>query len=117
MSCVTGKELSKKSEICKFIIINYHFYILMGLHNIILFFLGRTTKESSKATKRVKTRTSQVSVGKAISNQDILPDIGDLYKDSLKTAKEYEACFTTTIYGESYLGPDKCKARGFDPIK
>ncbi|CAG8698068.1 13470_t:CDS:2, partial [Ambispora leptoticha] len=45
------------------------------------------------------------------------PDIGDIYRDSLKTYEEYDACLTTTIYGETYLDPEKCKARGFDPIK
>ncbi|CAG8524608.1 5702_t:CDS:2, partial [Acaulospora morrowiae] len=45
------------------------------------------------------------------------PDIGDIYRDSLKAYEEYDACLTTTIYGETYLDPEKCKARGFDPIK
>ncbi|RHZ82841.1 hypothetical protein Glove_103g242 [Diversispora epigaea] len=31
--------------------------------------------------------------------------------------KKYDACLTTTIYGETYLDPEKCKARGFDPKK
>lgn len=44
-------------------------------------------------------------------------DIGDIYRDSLKASEEYEACLTTTIYGDTYLDPEKCKARGFDPIK
>ncbi|CAG8625817.1 2710_t:CDS:2, partial [Funneliformis mosseae] len=40
------------------------------------------------------------------------PDIGDIYRESLKAHKEYEACLTTTIYGDTYLDPEKCKARG-----
>ena len=35
----------------------------------------------------------------------------------LKVAEEYKACLTTTIYGDTYLDPEKCKPRGFDPIK
>ena len=46
-----------------------------------------------------------------------VPDIGDLYRDSMKQAEEYEACLTTTIYGQKYLDPEKCKARGYDPAK
>ncbi|CAG8762707.1 30459_t:CDS:2 [Gigaspora margarita] len=45
------------------------------------------------------------------------PDIGDIYRESQKAYEEYDACLTTTIYGETYLDPEKCKARGFDPIK
>ncbi|KAF0552471.1 hypothetical protein F8M41_021787 [Gigaspora margarita] len=44
-------------------------------------------------------------------------NIGDIYRDSLKASEEYEACLTTTIYGSTYLDPEKCKARSFDPIK
>ena len=46
-----------------------------------------------------------------------VPDISDLYRESEKAYAEYDACLTTTIYGETYLDPEKCKARGFDPIK
>jgi hypothetical protein len=45
------------------------------------------------------------------------PDIGDIYRESLKASEEYEACLTTTIYGDTFLDPEKCKARGFDQIK
>ncbi|CAG8812746.1 25206_t:CDS:2, partial [Dentiscutata erythropus] len=45
------------------------------------------------------------------------PDIGNIYRESQKTYEEYDACLTTTIYGTTYLDPEKCKARGFDPIK
>ncbi|RIA80299.1 hypothetical protein C1645_745348 [Glomus cerebriforme] len=45
------------------------------------------------------------------------PDIGDIYRESEKVCEEYEACLTTTIYGDTYLDPEKCKARGFDPKK
>jgi hypothetical protein len=44
-------------------------------------------------------------------------DIGDINRESLEAYKEYEACLTTTMYGDTYLDPEKCKARGFDPIK
>ncbi|CAG8739146.1 6224_t:CDS:2 [Funneliformis caledonium] len=43
--------------------------------------------------------------------------IGDINRESLEAYKEYEACLTTTMYGDTYLDPEKCKARGFDPIK
>ncbi|CAB4474629.1 hypothetical protein RhiirA5_435364 [Rhizophagus irregularis] len=52
-----------------------------------------------------------------ISGKDKKLDIGDIYRESLKASEEYEACLTTTIYGNTYLDPEKCKARGFDPIK
>ncbi|CAB4414692.1 unnamed protein product [Rhizophagus irregularis] len=52
-----------------------------------------------------------------VSGKDKKLDIGDIYRDSLKASEEYEACLTTTIYGDTYLDPEKCKARGFDPIK
>ncbi|CAG8679323.1 5190_t:CDS:2, partial [Gigaspora rosea] len=52
-----------------------------------------------------------------VPGNDEKPDIGDIYRDSLKACEEYDACLTTTIYGETYLNPEKCKARGFDPIK
>ncbi|CAG8544802.1 7994_t:CDS:2 [Ambispora gerdemannii] len=50
-------------------------------------------------------------------NEAVKPDIGDIYRDSLKAYEEYDACLTITIYGETYLDPEKCKARGFDAIK
>ncbi|CAG8508358.1 4747_t:CDS:2 [Paraglomus occultum] len=31
--------------------------------------------------------------------------------------RKVSACLTTTIYGQTYLDPEKCKARGFEPIK
>ena len=46
-----------------------------------------------------------------------VPDIGDLYRESEKAYEEYDACLTTTIYGDTYLDPKKCKVRDFDPIK
>ncbi|CAG8724423.1 3953_t:CDS:2, partial [Acaulospora morrowiae] len=36
---------------------------------------------------------------------------GDIYRNSLKAYKEYDACLTTTIYGDTYLDPENCKAR------
>ncbi|CAG8629392.1 6979_t:CDS:2, partial [Acaulospora morrowiae] len=41
--------------------------------------------------------------------------IGDIYRDSQNAYEEYKACLTTTIYGGTYLDPEKCKVRGFDP--
>ncbi|CAG8491069.1 2592_t:CDS:2 [Paraglomus occultum] len=52
-----------------------------------------------------------------VPGENEIPDIGDIYKDSLKASEEYHACLTTTIYGQKYLDPEKCKARNFDPIK
>ncbi|GES73481.1 hypothetical protein GLOIN_2v1867484 [Rhizophagus clarus] len=52
-----------------------------------------------------------------VSGKDKKPDISDIFRESEKASKEYEACLTTTIYGDTYLDPEKCKARGFDPIK
>ncbi|RIA81531.1 hypothetical protein C1645_790231, partial [Glomus cerebriforme] len=52
-----------------------------------------------------------------VSGKDKKPDIGDIYRESKKACEEYEACLTTTIYGDTYLDPEKCKARGFDPKK
>jgi len=46
-----------------------------------------------------------------------VPDIGDLYRDSIKHAEEYEACLTTNVIGQIYLDPEKCKARGYDAAK
>ncbi|RIA78919.1 hypothetical protein C1645_842061 [Glomus cerebriforme] len=52
-----------------------------------------------------------------VPGKDKKPDISDINRESLKADEEYDACLTTTIYGETYLDPEKCKARGFDPIK
>ena len=46
-----------------------------------------------------------------------LTDIADLYRESLKASEKYEVCLTTTIYGNTYLDSEKCKARGFDLTK
>ncbi|GES84596.1 hypothetical protein GLOIN_2v1867484 [Rhizophagus clarus] len=47
-----------------------------------------------------------------VSEKDRKLDNGDIYRESEK-AYEYEACLTTTIYGDTYLDPEKCKVRGF----
>ncbi|KAF0452771.1 hypothetical protein F8M41_001880 [Gigaspora margarita] len=52
-----------------------------------------------------------------VPGNDKKPDIGDIYRESQKAYEEYDACLTTTIYGETYLDPEKCKARGYDPVK
>ena len=41
----------------------------------------------------------------------------DIGEEFIKASEEYRACLTTNIYGSTYLDPEKCKARGFDPIK
>ncbi|CAB4486119.1 uncharacterized protein OCT59_022241 [Rhizophagus irregularis] len=33
------------------------------------------------------------------------------------TVDVYEACLMTNEYGETYLDPEKCKARNFDPVR
>ncbi|CAG8486726.1 9138_t:CDS:2 [Funneliformis caledonium] len=38
-------------------------------------------------------------------------------KSYTKKAEEYQACLITIIYGETYLDPEKFKARSFDLIK
>ncbi|CAG8438286.1 8030_t:CDS:2 [Funneliformis caledonium] len=42
------------------------------------------------------------------------PTLRDFYNATQKKSEEYHACLTTTIYGETYLDPEKVKARGFD---
>ncbi|RIA94874.1 hypothetical protein C1645_734494 [Glomus cerebriforme] len=69
------------------------------------------------AMKKIKSLVSNFFKMSRVPGKDKKPDIGDIYRESLKAHKEYEACLTTTIYGDTYLNPEKCKARGFDPIK
>ncbi|CAG8624341.1 4466_t:CDS:2 [Funneliformis mosseae] len=46
-----------------------------------------------------------------VLEQDNQQIIRDLYEATQKAAEEYQACCTTTIYGDTYLDPEKCKAR------
>ncbi|CAG8435116.1 7456_t:CDS:2 [Funneliformis mosseae] len=49
-----------------------------------------------------------------VPEQDNQPTLRDFYNATQKKSEEYHACLTTTIYGETYLDPEKVKARGFD---